>query len=471
MKERKGPFGVMVGGIVDSVVQTARRRAQDREPRALVYGADGRPRMLDAGEEGRDGLVETAGAADRAGRRGRARGRRRRRGRGRGRRGGGRGRDARRGGGGRSRRDRGRDARVTLLDPELAARAIEHALSRGGDLGEVYAEDRAGFGVALDDGRVERPQSGHGRGVSVRVVVRRLHLLRPRRRASPRPTSCGSPARSPRRSAAASRARSRWRPRSRRTTHEIRDRPEEVDAATKADVLRRCDERARAAGEAIAQVVRLLRRDPPADRGLQLRRRGGVRRPHARAARGPGRRSPERHGGDRPRDARRPRRLGADRRRPRAGRREAARKALTMLDAVDAPDRPDADRRGQRVRRRSAARGGRPRPGGRRDPEARVDLRRPAGRQARRRRRHGLRRRPPPERVGQRRHRRRGHADPAHDDPRGRRADLVPLRPAARPQGRRRVDRQRPPRVVPPPAGPAHDQHLLRARARRARRS
>ena len=61
MKERKGPFGLMVGGIVDSVVQTARRRAQDREPRALVYDASGRPRLLKPGEPGRDELVE-AGA-------------------------------------------------------------------------------------------------------------------------------------------------------------------------------------------------------------------------------------------------------------------------------------------------------------------------------------------------------------------------------------------------------------------------
>jgi hypothetical protein len=60
VKERKGPFGVMVGGIVDSVVQTARRRAQDREPRALVYDASGRPRLLKQGEDGRDELVETA---------------------------------------------------------------------------------------------------------------------------------------------------------------------------------------------------------------------------------------------------------------------------------------------------------------------------------------------------------------------------------------------------------------------------
>ena len=48
-------------------------------------------------------------------------------------------------------------------------------------------------------------------------------------------------------------------------------------------------------------------------------------------------------------------------------------------------------------------------------------------------------------------------------------AHLVPVRPAAGAEGRRRVHRQRPPGVVPPPADPAHDEHLLRARRRHAR--
>jgi hypothetical protein len=62
MKERKGPFGLIAGGIVDSVVQTARRRAQDREPRAVVYAADGRPRILKPDEPGHEELVATATA-------------------------------------------------------------------------------------------------------------------------------------------------------------------------------------------------------------------------------------------------------------------------------------------------------------------------------------------------------------------------------------------------------------------------
>jgi hypothetical protein len=60
VKERKGPIGQMVGGIVDSVVQTARRRAQGREPRAIVYDAAGHPRLLRPDDPGRDELLETA---------------------------------------------------------------------------------------------------------------------------------------------------------------------------------------------------------------------------------------------------------------------------------------------------------------------------------------------------------------------------------------------------------------------------
>ena len=60
---------------------------------------------------------------------------------------------------------------MSLVGPELAGRAIERALRRGGDLAEVYVEERHGFALTLDDGRVEGPQSGSERGASIRVVA------------------------------------------------------------------------------------------------------------------------------------------------------------------------------------------------------------------------------------------------------------------------------------------------------------
>ena len=56
------------------------------------------------------------------------------------------------------------------MAPELAERVIARALARGGDFGELYAEDRRGFTVTLDDGRVEGTRAGAERGASVRVV-------------------------------------------------------------------------------------------------------------------------------------------------------------------------------------------------------------------------------------------------------------------------------------------------------------
>nr|MBA2566769.1 TldD/PmbA family protein [Thermoleophilaceae bacterium] len=60
---------------------------------------------------------------------------------------------------------------MTLLEGDLAASVIERALRRGGDFAELYVEDRSGFSVSMDDGRVERPQLGHERGAAVRVVL------------------------------------------------------------------------------------------------------------------------------------------------------------------------------------------------------------------------------------------------------------------------------------------------------------
>jgi TldD protein len=50
-------------------------------------------------------------------------------------------------------------------------RVLGEALRRGGDLAEVFAEDRRATSARLDDGRVEELTSGRDRGAGIRVVV------------------------------------------------------------------------------------------------------------------------------------------------------------------------------------------------------------------------------------------------------------------------------------------------------------
>jgi TldD protein len=142
---------------------------------------------------------------------------------------------------------------LTLVDAELAGRVLERALMRGGDMAELYAEARRGFALSLDDGRVERPQGGRERGACVRVVqgdstyyghvdgLAEEDLLRAAGSVS---EAVRGDARHP---AALSAAQQGAR-------HAVVTRPEEVEAARKAELLRACNERARAAGPEVTQV-------------------------------------------------------------------------------------------------------------------------------------------------------------------------------------------------------------------------
>ena len=143
---------------------------------------------------------------------------------------------------------------MTLLQRELAERVIERALRHGGDFADLYVEDRRSFSLALDDGRVERPQSGAELGAAVRVVagdatyfghVDGLAEEDLMRVAESVAGALGGEARSPQALSAESVAGS---------GHEVRQRPDEVDPGRKAELLRRCDERSRAAGGEVAQV-------------------------------------------------------------------------------------------------------------------------------------------------------------------------------------------------------------------------
>ena len=226
---------------------------------------------------------------------------------------------------------------MTLIAPDVAQRAIERALRHGGDLAEVYAEERRGLSLSLDDGRIERPQTGVERGASVRVIageatyfghldgLREEDLLRVA-------DSVAQAARSGK-----TKPRALGEPDAARGLHPVELAPDAVDAARKADMLRACDDSARTAGAEVAQVsvgyaegqrrVEVYNSDGVAAADDRTRVRLGVQVVARRD--GTVETGSETRGGHAGFE------LLADR--PELVAQEAARKALTMLDAREAP--------------------------------------------------------------------------------------------------------------------------------------
>jgi TldD protein len=58
-----------------------------------------------------------------------------------------------------------------VIEESVLERVLGEALRRGGDLAEVFAEDRRATSARLDDGRVEELTSARDRGAGIRVVV------------------------------------------------------------------------------------------------------------------------------------------------------------------------------------------------------------------------------------------------------------------------------------------------------------
>ena len=142
---------------------------------------------------------------------------------------------------------------MSLLAPELAQAALGRALARGGDWAELYAEERSGFAVSLDDRRVERPQTAREVGASIRLVqgdatyfghvdgLAEADLL----------ALADSVSQAMKQEARKAEAPSAVHP---RPAYEVAERPEDVAAERKVALLRACDETARAAGGEITQV-------------------------------------------------------------------------------------------------------------------------------------------------------------------------------------------------------------------------
>jgi TldD protein len=140
-----------------------------------------------------------------------------------------------------------------LIEGAVAGRALERALSNGGDFAEVFCEERSGFSISIDESRVERPQAGRERGAGIRVLdgetTRLAHvdglaeddLLRAAdalaaaqkgKATEPIPVKAGEPP----------------------ELQEIEVDPASVPAERKAELLHELDARARGAGDDVAQV-------------------------------------------------------------------------------------------------------------------------------------------------------------------------------------------------------------------------
>jgi TldD protein len=142
-----------------------------------------------------------------------------------------------------------------MLDKDTIAKVLTEALRRGGDLAEIYVEDRASSAYRLEDRRVEDVAAGRDRGAGIRViagdrasfaytnVVEEAALLRAAEaaRAGLEGSSTAGPIDLRRVDAG---------PR-----HTVKTDPTSVPAADKVAALKAADEAARAAGAEVRQVV------------------------------------------------------------------------------------------------------------------------------------------------------------------------------------------------------------------------
>jgi TldD protein len=56
------------------------------------------------------------------------------------------------------------------IAPELGSQILRRSLARGGDLAELFAEDRHSLSMRLEDGKIENAVSGTDRGASLRLI-------------------------------------------------------------------------------------------------------------------------------------------------------------------------------------------------------------------------------------------------------------------------------------------------------------
>jgi len=140
-----------------------------------------------------------------------------------------------------------------LIAPEVAERVLARALANGGRFAEVFAESRQGLTMAIDESRLESVQSAAEEGAGVRVIDGATTYFAHVDGLDPADLERAAD------EAAAALRGARREPQALGAQFSqpipIERRPEEVDAATKAVLLRELDERGRGQGEEIAQFT------------------------------------------------------------------------------------------------------------------------------------------------------------------------------------------------------------------------
>jgi TldD protein len=141
----------------------------------------------------------------------------------------------------------------SLIDPDVAQRVLAATLTRGGDFAELYAERRHGLSVQFDDGRLEGASDGEEAGVGLRLVVGDATYFGhvdslAEADLTELADSLAQAARSDPREPVTLASATRVNP------QRVERAPEAVALAEKVELLRACDETARATGGEISQV-------------------------------------------------------------------------------------------------------------------------------------------------------------------------------------------------------------------------
>jgi TldD protein len=142
-----------------------------------------------------------------------------------------------------------------MIDHDVLERVLAGALRTGGELAEIYAEDKRSTSAGLDDGKVEQLTSGRDRGAGIRVVKGETTGFAHTADLS----EAGLRAAAEAAAAAASQgdggshtvALTRTTP---TRVNDVTVLPDSVPKAAKVEILRRVDEAARGTGAAIVQV-------------------------------------------------------------------------------------------------------------------------------------------------------------------------------------------------------------------------